>query len=187
MSTNYPSGITQLEVTNLCRPGQIAGQETCAACKREMVERWTDMWYVGERRMEDQPLDAPGKQKVCSRRCLSQVVYDTAPESVKDLMRVLARVTFEWIENVSLRRTDGDANLDWALSHSYITLLLPRLSLSVTDDAMRDFLHDLVGRDCAVGGDEFPTWYENAIHGQIVPLKPAQPEEFVHRGIEVAR
>jgi hypothetical protein len=151
----------------------------CPTCKREMFERWSGLWFVEDRRMGGEPLDAPMGEKCCSRSCLSQYVYDTAPEDVKSLMRSFALVVNEWSEAVRLRRSDRSLNLDWALRHSYLTHLMPRLNLEVADDAMEDFAEELIGRDAAIGADDPPAWYMDA----ITPVVPAKPVEFVHLGI----
>jgi hypothetical protein len=160
--------------------GPEQGNHVCITCKREMVEQFTDLWYVDGRRISDGPLDAPRGEKCCSRRCLSQYVYDTAPEDVKSLMRSFALVVNEWSEAVRLRRSDRSLNLDWALRHSYLTHLMPRLNLEVADDAMEDFAEELIGRDAVLGTDDPPRWYMDA----ITPVAPAKPVEFVHLGLE---
>jgi hypothetical protein len=180
---NYPSGFTQGEHDHIFADGGMLNSEECVTCKRPMVERWSTLWFVGGNRMSDNPLDAPRGEKCCSTSCLSQFVYDTAPEEVKSLMRSFALVVHEWNEAVRLRRSDRSLNLDWAMRHSYLTHLMPRLSLEVAHDAMESFAEELIGRDAVLGTDDPPAWFRDA----VTPLVPAKPVQFVHLGIGVAR
>ena len=148
------------------------GTETCAVCQRVMVERYTDMWYaydpkeahdIPDIRMGHEPIQGPGQRLVCSRRCLSQLVYDTAPEDVKSLMRVMARQLHDWFENVNLKSTD------WCLAHSFITHAVSHLDFVVHNDQMDTFAQELLGRDWR--DQNYPEWFEEAIS----PVAPAKP------------
>lgn len=181
--SNYPAGVSQRDITHLCQPGEDrTSAMICITCKREMVEQWTDLWYVDGRRISDGPLDAPRGEKCCSRRCLSQYIYDTAPEDVKSLMRSFAVVVNEWSEAVRLRRSDRSLNLDWALRHSYLTHLMPRLNLEVADDAMEDFAEELIGRDAAIGQSDPPQWYMDATSPAKLTVVRAADVQMVVEG-----
>jgi hypothetical protein len=169
---NYPAGFTQGEHDRIFAEAGLPNSEECVACRRQMVERWPGMWFVGGKRMWGGPLDAPRNEKCCSTSCLSQYVYDTAPEDVQSLMRSFALIVHEWSESVRLCRSDRSVNLDWAIRHSYLTHLMPRLSLEVANDAMESFAQELIGRDAARGTDNPPAWFMDAITARI-PRKPA--------------
>lgn len=147
------------------------GTETCSVCQRTMEERWRDMWYVNDIRMGHEPMKGPGQRLVCSRRCLSQLVYDQAPEDVKSLMRMIARQIHEWSENVDLK------SMDWCLRHSFLTFAVSQLDFIVHDDQMDTLAKELLGRDWR--DENYPAWFADA----ITPVAPAKPVEFVHLGI----
>lgn len=151
------------------------GTETCTACQRVMEERWTDMWYVNDVRMGHEPIKGPGQRLLCSQRCNSQLVYDTAPEEVRSLMRMFARMIHEWSESVTMR------SLDWSLSHSFVTHAVPRINLVVLDDEIDTFAKELLGRDWRDAN--YPQWFEDA----IAPVTPAKPVEFIHLGLGATR
>lgn len=151
------------------------GTETCTVCHREMEERWTDMWYVADNRMGHEPIKGPGQRLVCSRRCLSQLVYDQAPEDVKALMRTMARQIHDWFENVNLK------SMEWCLRHSFVTHALSHASFEVMNFEQANLAQELLGNDWR--DQNFPEWFEEA----IAPIAPAKPVEFVHLGIEATQ
>lgn len=147
------------------------GTETCVVCLRTMEERWRDLWFVNDLRMGHEPIQGPGQRLVCSRACLSQLVYDQAPEDVRSLMRMLARQIHDWSENVNLK------SMDWCLRHSFLTFAVSQLDFIVHDDQMENFAAELLGRDWR--DQDYPKWFSDA----ITPVAPAKPVEFVHLGI----
>jgi hypothetical protein len=150
---------------------QELGTETCESCRRVMEERWRDMWFVigpnSDHRMESEPISGPGQRLVCSQRCLSQLVYDSAPEETRELMRISARQIHNWFETVNLK------SVSWCLSHSYVTHAVSHTAWVILDYEMNEFAKKLLGDNWR--DENNPEWFEQAIAPKREPVQLFMP------------
>ncbi len=125
------------------------GWEECSQCHRDMEESQSEIWYVGGRKMESDPIPTPDGNLVCSQKCLSQYIHDHLTAEDREELCNLARLSHQWSELIG-------ATLDrYCLKHMAISKLIPAMALRDLQMAFREL-------DEALGVEDEPAWYLKA-------------------------